>query len=98
MGRVHYYDGMVNTPFRIIISAPHFDMYGDWDGTLEVLWQYNSIDHLTSFMMGDFDATYAFTYQAIEEDLPNEEVSNDDITWILWYIMQDKIDNGYDIP
>ena len=37
-GYVHYYDGSVDTPFRIIISAPSFDEYGYWDGDLEVLW------------------------------------------------------------
>ena len=38
IGRVRFYDGYLDTPFRVIISTPSFDSYGNWFGDLEVLY------------------------------------------------------------
>ena len=61
--------------------------------------------------MGDYDATYAFTYEASMEETsiatsqeieeaftPTLDVSNYEITLILQSVMQGKIDSGAAIP
>ena len=49
--------------------------------------------------MGDYDATYAFTYHSSgERDTPTSPVGNDEVTQILQAIMEEKMYSGEAVP